>query len=833
MKKNVILISIALMSLMAMGMVDSLNGDISDDILDTTIETDFSGTYSIVDTDQTKFYDDIDELMIVPQEIMAFYGQDAMYDGNQPSYQDNGDGTVTDLVTGLMWQQDPGEKMTYSEAVSGAISFDLAGYDDWRLPSIKELYSLILFSGEDVSPEAEDSGDLNPFIDTEYFYFEYGDTSAGERIIDSQYASSTVYVGHSELGQLVFGVNFADGRIKGYGTGGMPGQEDGKLFCILYVRGNEDYGTNNYVDNNDGTITDYATGLMWQTEDSGEGMNWEDALEYSEDLEYAGYDDWRLPNVKELQSIVDYTRAPDIHGSAAIDPLFSTTSITDEGGNDNYPFFWSSTTHANAMGGSFGAYVAFGEALGWMQGSQGDLPPPPGDGEEPPPGGDLPPPPGGDDPPGGDLPPPPGGEDPLENSSEGEYQLMDVHGAGAQRSDPKSGDPADFEYGNGPQGDVVRIYNYVRCVRSADIKIEDIPPINDKPDDSEDQSIDEEVGYNDAYPIVDTGQDNCYDNSEIISHPEPGEPFYGQDAQYNGNQPSYQDNGDGTITDLVTGLIWAKDQSDRSMSWEETSTYAESLTLGGYSDWRVPSLKELWSIRDFSTGWPWVDTDYFNLVGDGSDQRQQHSWSSNYYLVDTEEAVENVAFIVNDWTGHIKALSGARYLRCVRGDIYGINDFVDNGDSTINDVATGLMWSQDDSGTGMDWETALSYAEDSTYAGYDDWRLPNVKELQSIVDYSGCLPTIDSIFAISEITNEAGNSDYPYFWTSTTNPYIDPREAETQDDLATGTLVTLLSATQWTVRATTCMVQALSVLTPRSKEVPREKEHHDSITMSD
>ena len=44
---------------------------------------------------------------------------------------------------------------------------------------------------------------------------------------------------------------------------------------------------------------------------------------------------------------------------------------------------------------------------------------------------------------------------------------MDVHGAGCQRSDPKVGDPANYPYGHGPQGDVIRIYNYVRCVRDA------------------------------------------------------------------------------------------------------------------------------------------------------------------------------------------------------------------------------------------------------------------------------------------------------------------------------------------------------------------------------
>jgi len=391
-------------------------------------------TYPLVDTGQELCYDNSDEIT-APDPGEPSYGQDAQIDGNQPDYTDNGDGTITDNVTGLMWTKtcdtdgdgdiDYDDKISYDEAVASAASVTVGGYTDWRLPSLKEQYSLILFSGIDPSGYEGPTSGLVPFIDTDYFDFAYGDESAGERIIDAQMATTNIYVGTTMGGdETMFGVNFADGRIKGYGTGPMPGQTEDKKFYVYYVRGNTDYGINDLEDNEDGTISDNATGLMWTQDDSGEGFNWEQALVWVQQKNtenYLGHSDWRLPKVKELQSIVDYTRAPSVTNSAAIDPLFNCTEIIDEGGDDNYPFYWSGTTHANWTDepGSFGSYVAFGEALGWM--------------EEPP--------------------------------MSGNYILMDVHGAGAQSSDPKSGDPANWPHGNGPQGDVIRIYNYVRLVR--------------------------------------------------------------------------------------------------------------------------------------------------------------------------------------------------------------------------------------------------------------------------------------------------------------------------------------------------------------------------------
>ncbi len=381
--------------------------------------------YPIVDTGQQDCFDNSQG--INPPELgAAFYGQDAQFNDNQlqPAYVAWRDGTVEDLNSGLTWVRARGEKMTWADAVSGAEECNVGGHDDWRMPTIKELYSLIDFRGY-INPEGN-GDDTVPYIDTEFFMFEYGDVNNCERIIDCQDWSATEYV-HFTMNNdsTVFGVNFADGRIKGYPKyrREMENIFPNELY-VRYVRGNPNYGINDFQDNGDNTVTDRATGLMWMKDDSEEGLNWEEALAAIQSLnedEDQDNHDWRMPNAKELQSIVDYTRAPAVTNSPAIDPIFECSVIQDEGGGEDYPFYWTNTTHFDGPQDrqyNNAIYVTFGRALGWMQ-------------------------------------PPP----------RFEWELWDVHGAGAQRSDPKIGNPNDYPHGNGPQGDVIRVYNYVRPVR--------------------------------------------------------------------------------------------------------------------------------------------------------------------------------------------------------------------------------------------------------------------------------------------------------------------------------------------------------------------------------
>jgi len=395
--------------------------------------------YKIVDTGQKKYYNNSTEIT-TPSSGQSFYGQDANYTGNSPSYTDNGDGTVIDLVTGLMWQKTTdrngdgsinfSDKLTYYQAVDSASTCNTGGYHDWRLPTIKEQYSLVMFSGAEPNPQATSQGAAVPFINSTYFGFGYGDLSV-ERIIDAQYATSTIYVSTTmgtSKNKTMFGYNFADGRIKGYPTDSVadfqpPYSVWQKKYYVQYVRGNTAYGLNQFIDKGDGTIIDNATGLMWKQSDNGAGVLWENALSYAESSQYAGYTDWRLPNAKELQSIIDYSRSPATTSSAAINFIFNCTQITNEAGQSDYPCYWTGTTFCeqSPSTGAKAVYLSFGRAMGKITSLGG---------------------------------------------------WIDVHGAGAQRSDLKTGDPASYPNGFGPQGDAIRIYNFVRLVRGGNTTTE-------------------------------------------------------------------------------------------------------------------------------------------------------------------------------------------------------------------------------------------------------------------------------------------------------------------------------------------------------------------------
>jgi len=226
------------------------------------------------------------------------FGEDSDYTINPPSYTDNGDGTITDKVTGLMWQKVDNGESTWDNAMARAGSVTTGGYGDWRLPTPIELFSILNFNNGNPAAVNTTFFPSNPAGAAEYWW-------------------STDFYGADAT--KVWCVN------SGGGMGPKPRAETvsagGTLrYHARYVRGAKPTNGHNYQNNLDGTITDLDTGLMW-TQVPSSAVTWQGALAYAETLALAGFTDWRLPNIKELQSLTDYTLTTATTAAAALAPV--------------------------------------------------------------------------------------------------------------------------------------------------------------------------------------------------------------------------------------------------------------------------------------------------------------------------------------------------------------------------------------------------------------------------------------------------------------------------------------------------------------------------------
>ena len=285
------------------------------------------------------------------------------------------------------------------------------------------------------------------------------------------------------------------------------------------------------------------------------------------------------------------------------------------------------------------------------------------------------------------------------------------------------------------------------------------------------------------YLIPDTGQDLCYDWERIFCDewhmegpnqvcdsdpycPGEGEDFYGQDAQYTINPPDMTDNGNGTVTDNVTNLVWEQKNEDNdalTYTYAAAAAYCDNLSLGGSDDWRVPSRKEYSTILNLGRLSPALDTNYFPFFI-RTNQTDIYYWTSSDYHDDPGLSwIMQVSFGIIG-TGSKDSLYK---IRCVRGTPDPSPAYADNGNGTVTDTVSGLMWegktndggSRDKDNTST-WKDALAYCENLVLGSFSDWRLPNPKELERLVDLSTSNPAID--------TASFPNTANGFYWTSST-----------------------------------------------------------------
>jgi len=284
-------------------------------------------SWPIPDSGQTKCYDYSEDEIPYSKEIPCpipgkdFYGQDGNYIINPPSYtklDENGNSLpddasswvmVKDNVTGLIWENktddgsihDKDKKYSWQGAQDFFINIlnenAFGGATDWRLPTIDELAS------------STNLNTYSPAIDENWF----------SNIMPEFYWSST---SNAFFDDHALGIHFKDGNDNNV--------DKNLSYYVRAVRGGQSRPHDHLVLNNDGTITDTATGLMWQTKSY--TTTWKEALAYCNELELADFSDWRMPSREALRSIVDYSKYDE--------------SIFDKF-NKVSGFYWSSTSVAS------------------------------------------------------------------------------------------------------------------------------------------------------------------------------------------------------------------------------------------------------------------------------------------------------------------------------------------------------------------------------------------------------------------------------------------------------------------------------------------------------
>jgi len=273
--------------------------------------------------------------------------------------------------------------------------------------------------------------------------------------------------------------------------------------------------------------------------------------------------------------------------------------------------------------------------------------------------------------------------------------------------------------------------------------------------------------------ISDTMQDSSYSDS------------YGEDSDYminsstfikmdsSGNYLSDNETEWSMVLDIITGYIWEVKTDDASIHDKDNSyvyqgakdEFILSLNIsqfGGFNDWRLPSINELYSIVSSKNNNPTINQNYFPSIK-----------SSSYWSSDKKVNNETYAWGVKFNTGesYVSPISISMNVIAVRGNsICSQDNMIYNDEQTIVDTNTGLMWQTQV--IKKTWDEALAYCEHLDYAGFTDWRLPNIKEVRSIFNFKAGKPEINLVDS-SDIENPDRILSIQItdcMWSSSTNP---------------------------------------------------------------
>ena len=274
-----------------------------------------------------------------------------------------------------------------------------------------------------------------------------------------------------------------------------------------------------------------------------------------------------------------------------------------------------------------------------------------------------------------------------------------------------------------------------------------------------------------------TSQLRCFNEGMEIPCPAPGEPFYGQDANKAREglcaPKSFTivetgiENED-IVRDDNTGLEWMRmPDASGNYRWSDARSFCNNLSYGGYDDWRLPTPREYLTIVNNNKS-PTLDMNYFDIpIHDGSGYYNYISWTSSSALSGNYWGIDFSTGALSDYGNN-----PTNFVRCVRGDTMPGSTFTipeeyaDTEEKIVVDTVTGLQWQYHDADMAGSpfWPGALDYCENLTYAGFDDWRLPNKDELATIIDFgrrdpSSSFPDLENVHYLLTSTTMPGEAD--------------------------------------------------------------------------
>ncbi|MBH1989542.1 MAG: DUF1566 domain-containing protein [Myxococcaceae bacterium] len=655
---------------------------------------------------------------------------------------------VQDLVTGLIWQRFVNATLNLTTARSYCDTLSL-GNQVWRLPIVKELSTLI-----DVNV-----GSSNATINTTAF-LETPPSLFWSATPFYNNAAISWYVGF-DVGAIGNHANTFSHYTRCVRTCDVP-PANGVLAAWPASTGAYADSTNQTGRYNvsDEIVTDTLTNTQWQLAASPTNMSFADAQDHCKAQRTGGYRNWRLPNNAELMQLVDYTvnyqgSTPGINSVFSNTPLndfFSETSLV--GSLNNNPWWMSfgqdacfsgflSNSEFGVCGSDLSAYVrcvrscyplpvskryvaSSGEVtdvttgLTWQQTATGGA---------------------------------------MNRTTAFQHcsQLdLNAHtwrlptlkelatlvnysvpyGELMMNSQVFSGEPADFfwsstllsgrsayqwvmGFGQGRDGNDLTSDHYVRCVRTLPSAfLTCAANANTPPTNSLLAAWNASTGvYGDA-----TNQANRYVISNNITY------------------------------DTLTNILWQQYPSTTTMNFTDTQSYCASQTTGGLTGWRMPNIVELNTMYDYTLSSPYVNTTVFPST------TANNFWSSSQQIGNGGGYTWDLQLGNQETWVNTRGTLG--YARCVIA-CYPISPsgrYV-SALGEVEDLVTGLTWQQYTS-TITNWTNAANYCLGLTLNRHT-WRLPTVRELQTLIDYSAAFNSLMMNLTVFASEPES------YDWTST------------------------------------------------------------------